>query len=200
MGYITEFAGRFNLDRPLTQEHANYLNRFNQTRRVKRDVNVIEPLPDPVRLAVNLPIGIEGEYFVDSDKRDASVIDYNSPSTSQPGLWCNWKPTSDNRGIECDGMEKFYYYTEWLEYLLKNFIVPWGYILNGTVSWQGEDPTDQGEIVVTDNIIKVMASRKVLRRQKKVLAQQQAIINKMLHTFGKEVVVLAKPQPDGTFA
>ena len=192
MGYTTEFAGRFNLDRPLTPEHATYLNRFNQTRRVQRNAELAETLPDSTRLAVNLPIGIEGEYFVGSNEKDASIINYNAPPKSQPGLWCDWKPTVDHRGIEWDGMEKFYYYTEWLEYYLKNFIIPWGYTLNGTISWQGEDETDQGEIMVKDNVMEVVADKKVLRKQKKTMDQYQTITNRLLSALGNNVVVLGK--------
>jgi hypothetical protein len=39
MGYHTEFDGEFNLDKPLTVAHANYLEKFAHTRRMKRDIS-----------------------------------------------------------------------------------------------------------------------------------------------------------------
>jgi hypothetical protein len=38
MGYTTDFSGEFKLDKPLTDEQAIYVNKFADTRRMKRDV------------------------------------------------------------------------------------------------------------------------------------------------------------------
>lgn len=175
MGYTTDFEGRFSLNRQLTPEHAAYLTAFSQTRRMKRDEHKASKLPDPVRLAVGLPIGKEGSYFVGGSGSmgqgsDESILDYNeapcNPDCSerfregyvwsfgaQPGLWCQWVPSEDGMGIEWDGVEKFYNYTEWLIYLIEHFLKPWGYVLNGQVTWQGEDLSDRGTIVVVDNAV-----------------------------------------------
>lgn len=53
--------------------------------------------------------------------------------------------------IVWDGCEKFYFYIEWLEYLIENFLKPWGYKLNGSVSWRGELFSDIGVITVENN-------------------------------------------------
>jgi hypothetical protein len=85
MGYTTDFFGEFTLDRPLLPEHKAYLEAFAGSRRVKRDADIAEALPDPVRIAAGLPIGFEGAYFVGTaDKnngqdKDESVIDGNNP-------------------------------------------------------------------------------------------------------------------------
>jgi hypothetical protein len=65
-----------------------------------------------------------------------------------PGIWCQWVATPDNDGIEWDGIEKFYNYVEWLAYVVKKFLNPWGYQLDGEVVWIGEslDPLDVGKI------------------------------------------------------
>lgn len=39
MGYTTEFQGQFDLNKPLTQELANYLNNLSGTRRMKRNLD-----------------------------------------------------------------------------------------------------------------------------------------------------------------
>lgn len=183
MGYTTEFKGTLSFDKPLTSEQVQYIQAFNSTRRMKRDANISAELPDPLRLAVGLPIGEDGAYFVGShsdgnmgQNNDKSVLDHNeSPGNmtrdeesnfdkrwnenkrraatglSQPGLWCGWTVSDDGTKLEWDGGEKFYYYTEWLKYLIDNFFAKWGANLNGTIKWRGEDFDDTGSIIVTDN-------------------------------------------------
>lgn len=159
MGYTTEFTGSFTVEPPLSEAHATYIKQFGDTRRMKRDANVALTLPDPIRESVGLPVGKQGCYFVGGggyagQDRDKSIIDYNNPPDGQPGLWCQWVPTHDRDGIEWDGSEKFYYYVEWLKYLIQHFLKPWGYTVNGDVEWQGEEREDRGVLRVTDNIVK----------------------------------------------
>lgn len=165
MGYTTEFDGQFKLDRPLTDAHREYLVAFADTRRMKRNAEIAAMLPDPKREAVGLPIGPDGAYFVGGSgfvgqNRDQSIQDYNYSPTGQPGLWAQWTPTADGSAIEWDGGEKFYNYVEWLAYLVAHFLQPWGYSLNGEVSWEGEEQGDVGKIVVVDNTITVRRPKK----------------------------------------
>ncbi len=158
MGYSTDFNGAFNLDEPLTEAHAKYLRKFSETRRMQRLPVITSQFKDDCRTAVGLPIGVDAEYYTGGnggwDSKDLSVVDYNSPPGSQPGLWCQWIPSDDNKTIIWDGGEKFYNYVEWLEYIICHFLEPWGYTLNGTVTWQGEEHLDVGRIVVTNNAVK----------------------------------------------
>lgn len=159
MGYTTEFKGSFKLNKPLTEAQADYINKFSSTRRMKRDAKKLESLPDPTREAVGLPIGTEGEFFTGGSgdfgqDRDVSILDYNDPPSTQPGLWCKWVVTKNREEIEWDGNEKFYHYLDWLEYIVSNFLIPWGCVLNGKVRWRGEDFDDSGTIIVTDNVVK----------------------------------------------
>ena len=78
------------------------------------------------------------------------TIDYNAPPRGVPGLWCGWT-VDDNGHIAWDGVEKFYEYVSWLEFLIRTYIKPWGYTLNGTIDYQGEDDEDFGRIIVADN-------------------------------------------------
>lgn len=155
MGYTTDFEGSLNIEPAISQKHADYLRKFCETRRMKRNRVEAAKLADPLREAVGLPIGQEAEFFVGGtgfagQGRDASIIEYNSPPADQPGLWCKW--TVNEAGeLEWSGMEKFYAYVDWLEYLIKNFYGPWGYKLNGEIGYQGEEPGDFGTIVVEDN-------------------------------------------------
>jgi hypothetical protein len=158
MGYTTDFDGAFELDKPLTPEHYDYLLAFGNIRHMGRDVTKLGNMPDPKRIAAGLPLGEEGEFYVGSETigfkgqgKDATIIDYNDEPKTQPSLWCQWIPTEDGTGIEWDGGEKFYNYVEWLEYLINNFLKPWGYALNGTVRWRGESFDDVGVIEVVNN-------------------------------------------------
>jgi len=64
VGYTTDFNGEFSLDKQLSDEHYEYLLKFSETRRMKRDAVKVAHLKDPVREAVGLDVGIEGEFFV----------------------------------------------------------------------------------------------------------------------------------------
>lgn len=149
MGYHTNFAGRFDLSRTLTQPEAKYLEAFSASRRVRRDSGKVAFLPDSVREAVGLPIGKDGSFFVGGGTYgDASVIDVNTPPTGQPGLWCDWVPTEDGAGIEWNQCEKFYAYEAWLNYIIDHFLTPWGIGISGRVRFQGEQTGDSGYLEI----------------------------------------------------
>lgn len=166
MGYTTDFYGKFVLDKPLAPEHKAYLTKFSETRRVRRDPDLLLAREDPTREAVGLPLGEDGGYFINGDgfrgqDRDQSIRDYNRPPYGQPGLWCQWVPTKDGTAIEWDGNEKFCDYVKWIEYLIAHFLTPWGYKLNGEIKWQGEDDSDFGKLIMKDSVLTVKPGRKV---------------------------------------
>lgn len=149
----------------LEEKHVKYLKAFSESRRMRRNSLIAEKLRDPKRISVGLPIGKEGEYFVGGrgffgQDDDDSVVDHNKPPITQPGLWCQWVPSEDGTSIQWDGGEKFYKYVEWLKYLIKNFLSPWGYELNGRVEWEGEERSDTGAIFVDGNIVMVTPSNR----------------------------------------
>lgn len=170
MGVDTYFEGSFKLDRPLEPAQRAYLQRFSQTRRMKRDVGKLQDVADPTREAAGLPLGPEGAYFVGGGLHGydhPSVINGNEPPQDQPGLWCKWVSSEDGQEIIWSGAEKFYWFVEWLEYLIEHFLVPWGYVLNGEAKWEGK-PDDWsvekedlitciewGTIRVQDNVVEV---------------------------------------------
>ena len=166
MGYTTYFDGAFQFDKPVTDELKTYINKFSDTRRMLRDNNKIKELfPNWKELCFNGELGDNGEYFIGGgenylgDVRDGSVINHNN-SGNQPGLGCQWIINDDNELVWDEG-EKFYNYVEWLEYLIQHFFAPLGYVLEGTVFYDGEDSDDFGKIIVTDNIVKVAYGHRV---------------------------------------
>ena len=146
MGYTTDFAGRFELDKPLAPKMKKFLTMLNETRRMKRNVDEA--------------FGIDGEFFVFGtgdygQNNDSTIVDFNQQPSTQPSLWCQWVPNEDGTAIEWDGGEKFYAYSEWLFYIINKILAPNGYTLNGTVIWQGEETGDVGKIHVVDNVVTV---------------------------------------------
>ena len=111
MGYTTEFEGVFSVTPTLTPDHQEYLRAFSYTRRMQRDVAKLEDMPDDRRKSVGLPLGVEGEYYVGSadddnygqsrwapppgEYEDISILDFNEEPSTQPSLWCKWRPTED---------------------------------------------------------------------------------------------------------
>lgn len=87
MGYTTDFTGSFKLSRPTTETEFNYINKFSETRRMKRDVNKLMEMykgefGNPTR--PDNPYGNDGEFFVGAtghagQDRDDSIVDYNTP-------------------------------------------------------------------------------------------------------------------------
>lgn len=166
MGYTTDFYGQLSLSPPLNPAQVAYLQAFNRTRRMKRDVNVLLQMPDPKREAVNLPLGTDGEFYVGSEddygqKHSPSILNYNGPPLTQPGLWCQWVVSDDGATLEWDGGEKFYSYDDWLHYIIDNFLAPWGVIASGEIEWYGEDRADAGKIVVSNNVIEILIGRMI---------------------------------------
>lgn len=181
MGYTTTFSGELNISPALNKQQIDYLQKFNKHRRMKRDAKIAEDLNDPIRIAVGLPIGDEGAYYVGSEvefgqERDKSIINYNEPpgmpvisgdfftrwdlkreyidsGKCQPGLWCQWTVTDDGTQLEWDGGEKFYEYVAWLKYLITHFFELWGAKINGEIFWQGEESDDMGKIEVINNTV-----------------------------------------------
>lgn len=157
MGYTTEFKGSLSLSRTLTDEEKNYINTFSETRRMGRDSEKLfekfggangKILNDGEPKTAQNCYGYNGEFYVGDD--NLFVYDYNSHS-NQPSLWCQW--IIEDNELTWDGGEKFYYYVDWLNYLIENFFKYWGVVLNGTIKWRGEDFDDNGIITVCDNLV-----------------------------------------------
>ena len=184
----------------LRPEHAAYLQKFSRTRRMKRDAIRAAEMPDPIREAVGLPMGPEGAYSWAvcgywGDDRDESILDYNEPPKGQPGLWCQWVPDADGIAIKWSGGEKFYRYVQWLRYLIEHFHAPWGYILNGKMTWQGEENEDQGTIVVTDNVVETELVAEWQRRTMATTDALSARVSSVFRCFPGEPSPLLRRRP-----
>lgn len=108
MGYTTDFSGKINLSRKLTEDEYNQLFEYND------DPDVIEG--------------------------------------SKPDSYMQWVPDESMQAIVWDGGEKFYYYVEWLEWLMA-LLLRKDIVANGELIWQGESVGDVGKITVVDNVV-----------------------------------------------
>lgn len=164
MGYSTDFEGTLSFSRSLTEAETAYINKFANTRRMRRHTPTLWEIDYGQNGKVNPKdksdvYGIEGEFYVGGkgfmgQDRDESIMDYNTPPATQPSLWAQWIINEDGE-LEWDGGEKFYSYIEWLKYYIDNFFEPWGVVANGEIKWQGEGTGDIGLIVVKNNLVSV---------------------------------------------
>lgn len=157
MGYTTDFEGSILISPAVTTELRDYINLLAGTRRMKRDVSILEELYNG-KFGYNGSYGTEGEFFAKEDgnfgqTEDSSVKQSNYPPSTQPGLWLQWNITEDGNEIEWDQGEKFYDSEEWMRYIINNFLKPNGHICNGEIIAQGEDITDRWKLMVKDNIV-----------------------------------------------
>lgn len=162
MSYFIDFQGQFNLTPRLAPDQVKYLIKFSRTRRIKRNPKITEELLDLRRESVGLPVGQDGAYFVgglDEYGQDIldcpSIVDINSPPSTQPNLECQWTPLENGSAIEWNRGDKFYDYTKWIRYIIDHFLKPWGIVANGCITLEGEDGDDMGAITVVSNIVTV---------------------------------------------
>lgn len=93
-----------------------------------------------------------------------------------PGTHCHWEILEDRRTIEWDQGEKFYCYVEWLEFLIKTYFEPWGYKVNGEVTWRGEEFEDIGTIKIKKNVVKAMSYCDIKDKLKERVTEQEKMI------------------------
>ena len=174
MGYTTEFIGKFTFNREPSQELKDYINCFAKTRHVKRDVEAIRKIfPDWEKRTWKGKLGGEAEFFLQpynevnyqsDDRLDMTgfyqrngIVDDNYPPESQPSLWCHWIINKHGE-LVWSGVEKFYEYVEWLEYLISYFFEPEGLVLSGKCFYSGERMSDWGYICVENNRVEKIPS------------------------------------------
>ncbi len=93
MGYTTYFTGTFQLNKPATQEQIDYINTFSETRRMKRDPNVLLRKFNG-KHGLNGDYGTDGQFFALDDgnfgqTKDESIVDYNNPPAINLGYGVN---------------------------------------------------------------------------------------------------------------
>lgn len=164
MGYTTDFTGEVTVEPPLNEHEISFLTAFNKTRRMAR-------ARGPLFVK-----GSDGEWGR-GQGHDDDVLDFNEEPPDQPGLWCQWVPNDEGTTIKWDEGEKFYEADRWMAYIVYRLLAPSAkaYIaqhigederlqhftcdhsVNGTISAQGEDSDDRWDLVVKDNVVRVVS-------------------------------------------
>lgn len=207
MGYSTDFVGCFKCTPKLTEPQRAYLDAFMEKRHFKRrtrkgqktkwvhwyKLSVNEPvnaqdLPDPLRIAVGLPIGKQGAYFTGGlgfcgQDDDAATIDSNQEPEGMPSLWCQWGPDATGEYMGWNGGEKFYRSEDWIKYIIEHFLTRWGVKLNGVVRYQGERVNDYGSIQIVDNVVTKLVQKKLKPTHAKVMARESCLIWRKDHVL-----------------
>lgn len=148
MSYNLNFSGKFKISKPLEKEQIEYIQAFSKTKKVLRDSDLCEKVYDPIRLAVKLPVGYDGEFcvfglnYLNKDyESDLTVLDTKYPPLNQPSNWCSWTCSDDGKYIIIvQDNKNVYMFFQWLTYILNNLLKFFDnrYIV-GTVSFVGED-------------------------------------------------------------
>ncbi len=116
--------------------------------------------------------------------RDKSSWGTDPNYPNSPESYCQWEITEDGEGLQWDGGEKFYDYVDWLEYLIKFFFAPRGYILTGQIEWNGEDKNDIGKITVLNNIVSTKEGKISYEKQEKLNQKQFFTMLDFLSRYG----------------
>jgi len=135
MGYYTYFDGSFTLDRAVSPGHVAFMEMVLGRPLVYQGEDAFFPV-DPAPLYD--PQLLSEVYF-----------------PGMPGLWCDWRFSEERTSIFA-ASNKFSRPAEWLAYLLDRFFLPWGYVLHGQVTWQGEAEEDRGILLVENNILSII--------------------------------------------
>jgi len=159
MGYSTDFEGCIDINKKVDEKTQKWLKGLSNTRRMKRDTKVLSKLLGITEEECLSEYGEDAKNYFDyidmGQRHTEDILNYNFPPSNQPGLWCNWTLGEDNNSIEWNGAEKFYEYIEWMRYIIDE-LVERGYEMNGIISWEGEDRSDCGRIIVKDSKVNVI--------------------------------------------
>jgi len=192
MGYTTDFDGSVTINKKVDKATYDLLVGLHNTRRMKRDLKKLAKSLKITEKEALARYGKDGQLFVGAtghggQDNSPDIVDYNAPPQDQPGLWCQWEIQEDHKTIQWDGGEKFYNYIEWMQYLIEIILKPKGYVVNGEIQWQGEEPEDKGIIRVENNTVRIMEAVTFFLSSEDAVRVNK-IVNDYLHNSLKEVI------------
>ena len=107
----------------------------------------------------------------DHSKLIEALSNKRHDSELMPSNYCQWVIGVDKKTILWDGREKFYSSDKWIAFIV-SILEPLGYIVNGKVSWKGEDKSDVGTIRIKNNKIKIWSNARNQKQGKEVIQNQ----------------------------
>lgn len=158
MSYTYDLFGKLSISPPLNADQVAYIQEFSGSYRHKFAPKW-QSWPNPLREAVGLPVGIEGEYISSAMGTGADFIDNcmevdTDTPNKQPSFQCCWTTTAKGTALHWNKLGRTFAPTQWLEYMIEHFFKPWGVTLNGKVECHGEDKRDRTLIVVNNNCVR----------------------------------------------
>lgn len=186
MGYDTYLYGEIDISPAIPDTLAEYINKFCETRRMKRDVSKLQAKFNGGQGYYG-DYGIEGAYFVGGSgcagqDIDETVIDGNKPPEGVPEIWMDYlKINSNSNAIVTNDETRSYHIEESIKYVIDHFIAPTGSLCNGEIECVGQDRDDRFAIVVEDNVVSTidMNPTTLLRQLEVKRTQIQEAINLM---------------------
>ena len=160
MGYSTDFNGEIKISPKLKTIDKEFLDKFFQIRHMKRDMSKLKGIS---KNAIK-EFGKDGcfylkDYYDDIKEMpdDKTIININDCG-DMPSLYCDLEIVEENGEsfVQWNGSEKTYgvnVENGWFTWLIDNFFKPCGYVLNGEMTWQGEEDDDTGTIKIENNIV-----------------------------------------------
>lgn len=160
MGYNTEWTGCYEIyngkDKraKLPKKVAKLIIGISKTRRMRRDTALLAKRLRMSKEKCERLYGFYGERYIEKNYETTlgqtnfpEIGDYNREPPNQPGLWCNFTYNQETRVIEWNGSDKTYDGQEWITYI-RDLLLDAGFTLKGTMSWQGEDEDDNGDLTM----------------------------------------------------
>lgn len=159
MGYSIVLDGKIKISPKLKDNDKEFLDKFFQIRHMKRDMTKLKDISEDLIKEC----GKDGCFYLkdyDDIKEmtdDKTIININD-SGDMPSLWCDLEIVEENGEsfVQWNGSEKTYgvnVENGWFTWLIDNFFKPCGYVLNGEMTWQGEEDDDTGTINIENNIV-----------------------------------------------
>lgn len=172
MGYYTEYYGELHFNKPVSKPLSDYLSAFFSTDHNQRDVSLITEFLQKrnIPLSVILPpslseIGTDGKFFVDRNNSpihnadNQFIIDSKTPADDCPSTWCNFSYyDEENCLMPGDGYNTAATCAAWLKWLITYLFQPEDLILNGIISYEGENSDDKGFIHVSNNRVHLFSN------------------------------------------
>lgn len=153
---IPQITGSLKFNKPPTKELVDYIRLFGNIRHMIRNVEKIKRIdPNWEQHCFNGNLGIEGEYYIPYKEDDSfdpitSVTEKNCYPKTQPNFYCHWFINIDNE-LVWDGNPFFNQNIQWLQYLIKNFFEPLGYVLNGELETTVKICVEDNKITTREN-------------------------------------------------
>ena len=122
--------------------------------------------------------------FLDAEHRDPKT--HTNPK-GIPSIWCDWSINSEGTIIYCD--DAFYgsEYTEWLELIIEKFLKPWGRVLEGEATWDGDESDDSGTITIENNVVTAKSITDELNEYSTRADQLEEGLRKILETIPNQI-------------